>query len=81
MKIKCTNTYADRESTQHHTIDETTLPPQVREPGDDGLEALWDYLYEYTGDGSGENENAWYEVLILESDNPDWVHLMNDWCG
>jgi len=80
MKIRCTNTYSDRESVQHHTIDDAELPAYDIDnlDCDDGL---WDFLWTFTGDGSGENEHGWYEVEILESSDPALVGLSNEWGG
>jgi len=72
MKIQVENTYADgHQSSQVHTIEE---------PSTADLEELWEELWEYTGDGSGEHQNAYYEVTILESANPKLVGLTNEWC-
>jgi hypothetical protein len=72
MKIRVTNTYGDRESVPHHTVDDALIPPDI----DD----MWEYLWTYTGDGSGENEHAYYEVEILDSPNPALIGLGNEWC-
>jgi len=83
MKIACINTYSDRTSTQYHTIDDADLPLETLHGGDPeaALEALWDYLWTFTGDGTGENEHAWYEVIILDAADPALVGLSNEWDG
>lgn len=82
MKIRCTNTYSDRESVQHHDIPDTELPVPAANPNDfESMELLWDFLWEFTGDGSGEDEHGWYEVEILESSDPALVGLSNEWSG
>lgn len=74
LKIKVENTYSDgHESEQVEKV-------QV-EPFED-LEALWEQLREYTGDGHGigRDVDALYTVTVLEApERPELVGLSNEW--
>jgi hypothetical protein len=68
MKISCENTYSDgRESTVIHEVDDATIPAD--------LDDMWDELWCYTGDGTGESLDAIYEITIVESADPKLVGL------
>jgi hypothetical protein len=74
LTIKVENAYSDgHTSEQIHQVD------LGRFRGD---EALWDELWEYTGDGHGDSRDlcAIYTVTILESPQfPPLVGLSNEW--
>jgi hypothetical protein len=77
MRIRVENTYSDGScSVQFHDIDDMSLPDGYMTD----LDVLWDELWQYTGDGSGEGMDAFYEVEILESVHPGLVGLTNEWC-
>ena len=81
MKISCINTYScGRESTTHHDIDDTDLP--AYDVATEYFDELWDFLWEYSGDGHpcGEKDNAYYEIEILDAADPALVGLGNEWC-
>lgn len=72
MKIVVENSYSDgSESTIIHQVDDATIP------GDE--DAMWDELWCYTGDGSGEHLDAIYEITILEAADPKLVGLTREY--
>ena len=83
MRIRVENTYENGHTSVHyHDIDEATeLPHQALGGDPHALDYLWDTLWEYTGDGTGENMYAIYEVEILDSTNPAWIGLTYEWNG
>jgi hypothetical protein len=40
---------------------------------------MWDYLWQWTGDGTGENLFASYIVTILDSPKPALIGLTYEW--
>ena len=73
MKIVVENAYSDgSESTLIYDVDEATIPA-------DDEEAMWDELWTYTGDGSGESLDAIYEITIIEADNTKLVGLNREY--
>jgi hypothetical protein len=42
-------------------------------------DVLRDFLFQFTGDGTGENLNAWYEVTVLEAADPGLVGQKYEW--
>lgn len=79
MKIKIENAYSDgHESTSIQDVAEFVGDPNG--DNDDDLEA---YLYQFTGDGHGANSDLgfYYEITILESENPELVGVSMDWSG
>lgn len=83
VRIKVENAYADgHESEQIHTVDDRAVSYALL----DGLDALDDLLYEYTGDGYGigRGENgttldAYYTVTVLESPRSELVGYVREW--
>lgn len=83
LTIRVENAYSDgHESTQEHAVTLTTSADT--QPTDDGLEAMWDLLWDYTGDGHGADDPdlGWcYTITIIESDWPELVGLSYENCG
>lgn len=72
MKIQIENTYSDNHSSvQIREVDDAVYT------GD--LDELWDELWTYTGDGTGEALDAFYEITILEADDTSLVGLTHEW--
>lgn len=72
MRIQVDNTYSDgHDSRQIHELDDADIPADEDE--------MWDFLWEFTGDGTGENLNAYYEITILEAAEPSLVGRTREW--
>lgn len=74
LTIKVENAYSDgHESEQTHEVEiERFL----------GEEALWERLFDYTGDGHGDGRDvgSLYTVTVLEcAELPELVGLSNEW--
>jgi len=93
VKIRVENGYTDgHESTLEYDIPDADVPAYILLgdlPADerkyrhrDG-EEMWDYLWEWTGDGHGEDPDlGWsYKITILEAADPKLVGLSHENSG
>lgn len=76
-KIRVENGYSDgHESTIEYDVN-VTASPATTDLTDESLEAMWDLLWEYTGDGHGiGNDLGWsHTITILDASDPRLVGL------
>lgn len=74
LTIRVENAYEDgHESTQDHAV---TLSTSAATTIDD-LDAMWDLLWEYTGDGHGADDPdlGWCHTITITA-SPDWPELV-----
>jgi len=87
MKIRVENAYSDgHESTLEYEIDDADVPAYGPAPTDGWGhygEQMWDHLWQFTGDGHGEDADlGWfYKVTILEAADPELVGLSHENSG
>lgn len=85
MKISSHSAYTDgHESTIEHNVPDMDIPKQEAFlDADAWLEAVWDVLHRYTGDGHGQNSSlGWfYSIDILDAADPALVGEHWENCG
>ena len=72
MKIKVQNAYSDgHESTFEYEVCDKAVDYALL----DGIDQLWDLLFQYTGDGHGEDADlGWfYSIDIIEAARSELV--------
>ncbi len=92
MKIRVENAYSDgHESTLEYDIPDADVPAFALATEDekkwpicmeDG-HAMWEFLWDWTGDGHGEDPDlGWfYKITILEAADPKLVGLSRENAG
>lgn len=78
VRMLITNTYEDGHESEHEVF---VSPWEGGVPDDDWWQ---DVVFPHTGDGSGENQNAFYEATIIEivgSTDTTMCGVSYDWQG
>lgn len=80
MRIRVENTYSDgHQSTLEYDINGGSVAYALL----DGIDTIWDLLWEYTGDGHDTNGDLGYchEITIIACDWQPLVGQREEWLG